>query len=308
MHIFRRIFLSKYWWQNSDISLQASYRYPISWEAFFDPSDSYFLFGDLVGFYTHLTYMHIFRRIFLSNYWWQESDIWSQASYKYAILWEVFFDPSDSYFLLADLVGFYTHWKYMREYHKWALAHSSSCFFFFILTTVCALFPFEIFKLFYYFHLVTHCSLFFFFLSFYFWSLFSLSFVFSLILWFMTADYSFGIIKLVSFFVCFVTHCFLFSSFFFWSLFSLSFNLRLLITHLVSSNFSCTYIFVCTYLTTYSLFYICCIYKDVTWFFDLVTHYELIYIIIYISYHIDIFYLVFVIQFFHVFWIKTSLL
>jgi hypothetical protein len=25
-------------------------------EAFFDPSDSYFLFADLVGFYTHLTY------------------------------------------------------------------------------------------------------------------------------------------------------------------------------------------------------------------------------------------------------------
>jgi hypothetical protein len=35
--------------------------------AFLDPSDSYFLFADLVGFYTHWTYMHIFRRIFLSN-------------------------------------------------------------------------------------------------------------------------------------------------------------------------------------------------------------------------------------------------
>ena len=52
----------------------------------------------------------IFRRIFLSNYWWQKSDIWSQASYRYAILWEAFLDPSDSYFLFADLVGFYTHW------------------------------------------------------------------------------------------------------------------------------------------------------------------------------------------------------
>jgi hypothetical protein len=31
-------------------------------------------------------YMHIFRHIFLSNYWWQESDIWSQASYMYVIL------------------------------------------------------------------------------------------------------------------------------------------------------------------------------------------------------------------------------
>jgi hypothetical protein len=63
--------------------------------------------------YTHWTYMHIFRRIFLSNYWWQESDIWSQASYRYAILWEAFLDTSDSYFLFADLVGFYTHWTYI---------------------------------------------------------------------------------------------------------------------------------------------------------------------------------------------------
>jgi hypothetical protein len=88
--IFRRIFLCNYWWQKSDIWSQASYRYAILWEAFMDPSDSYFLFVDLVGFYTHWTYMymHIFHRIFLSNYWWQKSDIWSQASYRYAILWE----------------------------------------------------------------------------------------------------------------------------------------------------------------------------------------------------------------------------
>jgi hypothetical protein len=43
----------------------------ILWVAFLDPSNSYFLFADLVGFYTHWTYMHIFRHIFLSNYWWQ---------------------------------------------------------------------------------------------------------------------------------------------------------------------------------------------------------------------------------------------
>ena len=116
--IFRRIFLSNCWWQKSDIWSQASYRYPISLEAFLDPSDSYFLFADFVDFYTHWTYMLIFRHIFLSNYWWQESDIWSQASYRYAILWEVFFDPSDSYFLFAK----------ERGYHRWALAHSSSCF------------------------------------------------------------------------------------------------------------------------------------------------------------------------------------
>jgi hypothetical protein len=74
-------------------------------------------------------YMHIFRHIFLGNYWWQKSDIWSQASYKNPILWEAFLDPSDSYFLFADLLVFYTHWTYMGGgYHKWALAHSSSCF------------------------------------------------------------------------------------------------------------------------------------------------------------------------------------
>ena len=110
--IFRRIFLSNCWWQNSDIWLQASYRYTILWVAFLDSSDSYFLFADLVGFYTHWTHLHIFRHIFLSNYWWQKSDIWSQASYRYAILWVVFLDPSDSYFLFADFVDFYTHWTY----------------------------------------------------------------------------------------------------------------------------------------------------------------------------------------------------
>jgi hypothetical protein len=69
-------------------------------------------------FYTHWTDMHIFRHIFLSNYWWQRSDIWSQASYRYPISWEAFLDPSDSYFLFAE----------ERAYHKWALAHSSSCY------------------------------------------------------------------------------------------------------------------------------------------------------------------------------------
>jgi hypothetical protein len=108
--IFRRIFLSNCWWQKSDIWSQASYRYTILWVAFLDPSDSYFLFADLVGLYTHWTYMHIFH----SNYWWQRSDIWSQASYRYSISWEAILDPSDSYFLFGDLVGFYTHWTYMH--------------------------------------------------------------------------------------------------------------------------------------------------------------------------------------------------
>jgi hypothetical protein len=95
--------------------------HPISWEAFFVPSDSYFLFADLVGFYTHWTYMQIFRRIFLSklsNYRWHKSDIWSQASYRYPISWEAFLDPSDSYFLFADLVDFYTHWTYMLIFRR----------------------------------------------------------------------------------------------------------------------------------------------------------------------------------------------
>jgi hypothetical protein len=48
--------------------------------------------------------MLIFRRIFLSNYWLQKSDIWSQASYRYPISWEAFLNPSDSYFLFADLI------------------------------------------------------------------------------------------------------------------------------------------------------------------------------------------------------------
>jgi hypothetical protein len=113
MHICRCIFLSNYWWQESDIWSQASYRYAILWEAFLDPSDFYFLFADLVGFYTHWTYMHIFRHIFLSNYWWQRSDISSQASYRYPISWEAFLDPSVSYFLFADFVDFYTHWTYI---------------------------------------------------------------------------------------------------------------------------------------------------------------------------------------------------
>jgi hypothetical protein len=121
MHIFRHIFLSNYWWQKSDIWSQASYRYPISWEAFLDPSDSYFLVCRFCWFlYTfniHL-YIHIFRRIFLSNYWWQESDIWSQASYRYAILWEEFLDPSDSYLQFADFVDFYTHWTYMLIFRR----------------------------------------------------------------------------------------------------------------------------------------------------------------------------------------------
>ena len=101
--IFGRIFLSNCWWQKSDIWSQASYRYTILQVAFLDPSDSYFLFADLIGFYTHWTYMHMVRHIFHSNYWWQKSEIWPQASYRYPIS---FLDQSDFYLLFADFVDF----------------------------------------------------------------------------------------------------------------------------------------------------------------------------------------------------------
>ena len=64
--------------------------------------------------YCFTSVQDIFRRIFLSNCWWQKSDTWSQASYRYAIFWVAFLDLSDSYFLFADLVGFYTHWTYLH--------------------------------------------------------------------------------------------------------------------------------------------------------------------------------------------------
>jgi hypothetical protein len=61
----------------------------------------------------------IFRRIFLSNCWWQKSDIWSQASYRYAILWVAFLDPSDSYFLFLYL---YHVWKLNISVATWSTA------------------------------------------------------------------------------------------------------------------------------------------------------------------------------------------
>jgi hypothetical protein len=115
MLIFRHIFLSKYWWQKSDIWSQASYRYPIFiyYDISFELHYSLFFLINikilveqdelwanahlwypllpvcrfcwfLYPFNIHL-YMHIFCCIFLSNYWWQKSDIWSQASYRYPI-------------------------------------------------------------------------------------------------------------------------------------------------------------------------------------------------------------------------------
>jgi hypothetical protein len=128
MHIFRCIFLSNYWWQESDIWSQASYMYAILWNSCWEKCDEKYLGTDgrtegrtdrgKTVYPPSGTYMHIFRCIFLSNYWWQESDIWSQASYMYAILWEAFLDPSDSYIQFADLVGFYTHLTYMPIFRR----------------------------------------------------------------------------------------------------------------------------------------------------------------------------------------------
>jgi hypothetical protein len=149
MHIFRHIFLSNYWWQKSCIWSQASYRYPISWEASLNPSDSYFLFADFIDFSTHICSMCIkIKKVGKQEVgirWVQKRFprygvpiwslyIWSQASYKYPISWEAFSDPSDSYFLFADFVDFYTHltlttiWHtYMKLVTKYQIPVINSC-------------------------------------------------------------------------------------------------------------------------------------------------------------------------------------
>jgi hypothetical protein len=128
MQIFRRIFLSNYWWQESDIWSQASYYvFNVTKNQQSRQTGSSNLMGPKTLPTIWGTYMKLVTKYQISainscwekcDDWWQESDIWSQASYRYAILWESFLDPSDSYFLFADLVVFYTHWTYMRGYHK----------------------------------------------------------------------------------------------------------------------------------------------------------------------------------------------
>jgi hypothetical protein len=107
MHIFRRIFLSNYWWQKSDIWSQASYRYAILWEAFLD----------------HMKLVTKYQ-ISAINSCWEKCDekcAYMFNVYKnqlsrqtgYPISWEAFLNPSDSYFLFADFVDFYTHLTYI---------------------------------------------------------------------------------------------------------------------------------------------------------------------------------------------------
>jgi hypothetical protein len=63
--------------------------YVLLWVAFLNPSYSYFLFADLVVFLTHWTYIHIFRHLFLSNCWWQKSDIlWPNITFLPSIFAE----------------------------------------------------------------------------------------------------------------------------------------------------------------------------------------------------------------------------
>jgi hypothetical protein len=121
MHIFRHIFLSNYWWQRSDIWSQASYRYPISWEAFLNPSDSYFLFADLIFIHIEHTFCICpFLVAFFSATIDGRNLIFGHKLYiGTPYRGKRFFDPSDSYFLFAE----------ERGYHKRALAHSSSCLF-----------------------------------------------------------------------------------------------------------------------------------------------------------------------------------
>ena len=75
-HFSQLLLMAEIWYLVTSV-IYKKCMYTILWVVFLDPSDSYFLFADLVGFYAHWTYMHIFRHIFLSNYWWQKSDIWS---------------------------------------------------------------------------------------------------------------------------------------------------------------------------------------------------------------------------------------
>jgi hypothetical protein len=72
---------------------------------------------------------HFSQQLLMAEIWYLvRSFIYMKLLTKYQISWEAFLNLSHSYFLLADLVGFYAHWTYMQGYHKWALAHSSSCF------------------------------------------------------------------------------------------------------------------------------------------------------------------------------------
>ena len=74
-----------------------------------DPSDSYFLFADLVRFYTHWTYMHIFVTFFSATIDGRDLIFGHKLHIGTPYRGKRFLDSSDSYFLFADFVDFYTH-------------------------------------------------------------------------------------------------------------------------------------------------------------------------------------------------------
>jgi hypothetical protein len=113
MLIFRRILLSHYWWQKSDIWSQASYRYPILWEAFLDPSD-----WNLTGPKTLPTIWHTYMKLVTKYQIPVINSYWEKCAYRYPISWEAFLNPSDSYFLFADFVDFYTHLTYITRFQS----------------------------------------------------------------------------------------------------------------------------------------------------------------------------------------------
>ena len=105
-NIFCHIILSNYLTQSTDILQEALYSYHVSWYAFSDSSDIYFLFTKNLEFFIYSTHIHFFRNIILSNYWWQATDILHEALYRYGVLWDAFSDSSDIYFLFAENLEF----------------------------------------------------------------------------------------------------------------------------------------------------------------------------------------------------------
>jgi hypothetical protein len=85
MPICSRILFSNYWWQKSDICSQVSYRYPISWETFFDPSDSYFLFVEERGYHKWALAHRLVTKYQISaiNSCWEKCD--EKCAYKFNV-------------------------------------------------------------------------------------------------------------------------------------------------------------------------------------------------------------------------------
>jgi hypothetical protein len=113
MHIFRCIFLSNYWWQESDIWSQASYRYAILW--IWWVQTRFPRYGvSIWSLWPNIRFLPsiVAEKNAMKNILDGRKDR-GKASYRYSISWEAFLHPSDSYFLFADFVDFYTHLTYI---------------------------------------------------------------------------------------------------------------------------------------------------------------------------------------------------